>query len=315
MKQFLQKLTAVFLMFATCNFATAQIVISPVGGGGGTPGGSDTYVQYNDGGVFGGESVFTYNKTTNVLTAGSLELNNASFTVPINGVYYSAADSLGFSTDGTQRGHVDDSGNWMFGATTVAQGKVTIQGNGSTTGKALVIRSTTAGGTTTAYIQENGVFNQINTSASGYGSYTIEDSTSGTYRLTQIGQLGTSYAGYGILTANGGFFYSTSPTLSIGTDHASGVIKFATGTGLTEKMRLSAAGGFGVGTTTDPGAGNIIATRFYFTSTVFMAAGTGTPEGSLTAGIGSTFHRTDGGALTSFYVKESGTGNTGWVAK
>ena len=41
----------------------------------------------------------------------------------------------------------------------------------------------------------------------------------------------------------------------------------------------------------------------------------GTPDGSLTAGVGSTANRTNGGAGTSFYVKESGTGNTGWVAK
>lgn len=44
-------------------------------------------------------------------------------------------------------------------------------------------------------------------------------------------------------------------------------------------------------------------------------AGSGTPEGVVTAPVGSTYRRTDGGASTSFYVKESGTGNTGWVAK
>lgn len=41
----------------------------------------------------------------------------------------------------------------------------------------------------------------------------------------------------------------------------------------------------------------------------------GTPEGAITAPKGSTRRRTDGGANTSFYVKESGSGNTGWVAK
>jgi len=40
------------------------------GGGGGTPGGSTTQVQFNDGGVFGGDSGLTYNKTTNTLTVG-----------------------------------------------------------------------------------------------------------------------------------------------------------------------------------------------------------------------------------------------------
>jgi hypothetical protein len=46
-----------------------------------------------------------------------------------------------------------------------------------------------------------------------------------------------------------------------------------------------------------------------------ISAGSGTPEGAVTAPVGSHFHRTDGGAGTSFYVKESGSGNTGWVAK
>lgn len=43
--------------------------------------------------------------------------------------------------------------------------------------------------------------------------------------------------------------------------------------------------------------------------------GSGTPEGAVTAPVGSLFTRTDGGANTTLYVKESGAGNTGWVAK
>ncbi|MCA1707091.1 MAG: hypothetical protein LC808_29035, partial [Actinobacteria bacterium] len=42
---------------------------------------------------------------------------------------------------------------------------------------------------------------------------------------------------------------------------------------------------------------------------------TGTPEGLVTAPVGSRAYRTDGGAGTTFYVKETGTGNTGWAAK
>lgn len=44
-------------------------------------------------------------------------------------------------------------------------------------------------------------------------------------------------------------------------------------------------------------------------------SGTGSPEGVVTAVVGSLFLRTNGGAATTLYVKESGTGNTGWVAK
>jgi len=43
--------------------------------------------------------------------------------------------------------------------------------------------------------------------------------------------------------------------------------------------------------------------------------GLGSPEGEISAPVGSIYHRLNGGAGTSFYVKESGTGNTGWVAK
>ena len=46
-----------------------------------------------------------------------------------------------------------------------------------------------------------------------------------------------------------------------------------------------------------------------------LYSGAGTPEGVVTANVGSLFMRTDGGAGTSLYVKQSGTGNTGWAAK
>jgi hypothetical protein len=52
-----------------------------------------------------------------------------------------------------------------------------------------------------------------------------------------------------------------------------------------------------------------------FNAGPFWSVGSGTPEGSVTASVGSLYTRTDGGASTTLYVKESGTGNTGWVAK
>jgi hypothetical protein len=47
----------------------------------------------------------------------------------------------------------------------------------------------------------------------------------------------------------------------------------------------------------------------------FDLIGPGSPESVVVGGIGSTYRRTDGGAGTSFYVKQSGTGTTGWAAK
>jgi len=55
--------------------------------------------------------------------------------------------------------------------------------------------------------------------------------------------------------------------------------------------------------------------RLTVTTRKLRGRGTGTPEAVEQAEIGSTWQRTDGGFLTSFYIKESGTGNAGWVAK
>jgi hypothetical protein len=48
---------------------------------------------------------------------------------------------------------------------------------------------------------------------------------------------------------------------------------------------------------------------------VIWRCGAGTPEGAVTAPVGSLYTNTSGGANTTLYVKESGAGNTGWVAK
>lgn len=49
--------------------------------------------------------------------------------------------------------------------------------------------------------------------------------------------------------------------------------------------------------------------------TAIWTSGAGTPEGSVTAPVGSLYTRTDGGAATVLYIKETGSGSTGWVAK
>lgn len=51
------------------------------------------------------------------------------------------------------------------------------------------------------------------------------------------------------------------------------------------------------------------------TTTVNIIKGSSDPEGAVTATQGSVYMRTGGGAGSSFYVKESGSGNTGWVGK
>jgi len=67
------------------NDATVVTILGG-GGGSGTPGGSDTQVQFNDGGSFGGDAGLTYNKTSNELTAGSFSGGASALTsLNING--------------------------------------------------------------------------------------------------------------------------------------------------------------------------------------------------------------------------------------
>ena len=48
---------------------------------------------------------------------------------------------------------------------------------------------------------------------------------------------------------------------------------------------------------------------------VTLVPSAGSPEGVVSAPVGRVYTRSDGGAGTTLYVKESGTGNTGWVGK
>jgi hypothetical protein len=90
----------------------------------------------------------------------------------------------------------------------------------------------------------------------------------------------------------------------------------------SEMARLTTSGSLALGTNAPVAklhvVGDCVITSSLWlndTKTVGLLVGTGSPEGAVTASVGSTFSRTDGGAGTSFYVKESGSGNTGWIAK
>lgn len=55
--------------------------------------------------------------------------------------------------------------------------------------------------------------------------------------------------------------------------------------------------------------------RFVDLAPARLTSGEGTPEGNVTGNVGDLYTRTDGGAGTVLYVKETGTGDTGWSAK
>ena len=92
----------------TSTTASLTWATDETGGGGASPGGLDTYVQFNDGGsTFGGDAGLTYNKTTDVLsvtgavnvaTSGDYKINNTSVltsTTLGSGVVNSSLTSVG----------------------------------------------------------------------------------------------------------------------------------------------------------------------------------------------------------------------------
>jgi len=83
------------------------VVSSTGGGGGGSPGGSDTQVQFNDGGSFGGDAGLTYDKTTGVLGVESIQSGNSleigavgGVTVDADTIVLRGASSFGVSNNG-----------------------------------------------------------------------------------------------------------------------------------------------------------------------------------------------------------------------
>jgi hypothetical protein len=89
------------------------------------------------------------------------------------------------------------------------------------------------------------------------------------------------------------------------------------GAGNSSRLKISIVSNVATitGESAGTGANVTIKTVYDAANNIFDAVGAGSPEGAVTAGIGSTYRRSNGGAGTSFYVKESGTGNTGWVGK
>lgn len=73
------------------------------GGGNGSPGGANTQIQFNDAGVFGGDSGFTFNKITNTLDVVNVDVTGESNLGPVGNItitggtagYYLRTDGTG----------------------------------------------------------------------------------------------------------------------------------------------------------------------------------------------------------------------------
>lgn len=149
------------------------------------------------------------------------------------------------------------------------------------------------------------------------GNPTAVDATNGSTVAAIVGS-GAANAGQlgaaGTLSASSGVQYSLSASPTINQTSTAGYTALLlnpteTATGSGNKRLIDAQ----VGGTSRFNVDNQGTVTLRASATI--RTGTGTPEAAVTAPVGSLFLRTDGGAGTTLYVKESGTGNTGWVAK
>lgn len=167
------------------------------------------------------------------------------------------------------------------------------------------------------------------------GGVGVAPTWSATLVLTNVrladGDAGTPAYGFGSSGSNDGWYFDgTSVCLTINGTYR-GKWDAGAGTyGLT--MRDDAHLGWGNGSAAldtalfRDGAANTLAQKFGSNRQFFrvyggtsnygqITAGSGSPESVVAAVVGTIYLRTDGGANTTLYVKESGAGSTGWVPK
>lgn len=169
------------------------------GTGNGTPGGSNTQVQYNDNGNFAGSSSFTFNNTNNTLTVGNIVANGAQLT------NLTGANVTGYVSDATHA-NISDSANNVSGSNvTGAVANATYATSaGSATTAVTVTASNQPNITSLGTLTSLDVTGNISSLANISGGYIFGD---GSY-LTGIGNLSAA-RGYW-----GSFYSNVSQTIS-----------------------------------------------------------------------------------------------------
>lgn len=118
---------------------TTQDIADLGSGGGGTPGGVNTSIQYNNAGAFGGEAEFAYDPTTNTATVGNFNIQaggllyvspstttNAGFRLghgsapasPVNGDVWTTTAGMYVRINGVTVGPLAAAGSATWGAIT-----------------------------------------------------------------------------------------------------------------------------------------------------------------------------------------------------
>ena len=200
---------------------------------------------------------------------------------------------IGFATLGN---NTTGNGNTGIGQFSM---RFNTSGSNNTAFGSQALRNNLTGEQNTA-IGFNSLYSNLTSFNVGVGSESLSSLTSGTYN-TSLG------VNSGLRLVNGDPLTTSNNSVFIGSDTRS----FADNQ--TNEIVIG-YNALGSGSNTAV-IGNSSITVLYLAGSVGWFQGDGTPEGAVAAPVGSFYSRKDGGAGTSFYVKESGSGNTGWVGK
>ena len=210
--------------------------------------------------------------------------------VPTNGVYLPATNAVGVASNSTERMRIHASGGVSIGNTTDAGA-----GNVSINGLLRVVGSAISQG-----------FGNTLQSVTLNGSVSAND-----YKVASS-----------LADVNANSILSLNTTVNTGVKLLAGITNGYNG----YIQALNATTTASLPLSLQPYGGNVVigtgdlvigtsGKGLDFGSSVLWRTGAGSPEGVVTAAVGSLYTRTDGGLLTTLYVKESGAGNTGWVGK
>lgn len=183
--------------------AQGRVTVAANGtGGGGTPGGSNTQVQYNNSGAFAGDAGFVWNHTNQALTITGANGHNALTIISGNAPTTQAAD-LFISRAGSNPGTVGEGPGIQFQETTHnIAAFIQAAGTGGTNNYALEMYLYNSAAWARRWVlQDNGVY--FNSATTGVNTGVVSEGDITAYRSATVGVIW--------LGSNGQVFINSAP--------------------------------------------------------------------------------------------------------